>query len=308
MPSLHGHLKADKHESDRAETRGSIFQKLKPLLEKAEALPGKHKLTAQEIGFIGESFAEHADQSAEGNDRDSIDVSHKDGKVQVRLFTNEVNGDEGVARSGDQRVVDYINEHHAVIMKSLREMMAATHMLKEDEAKHLDFNISIGQREGDFKDGPLLEFGRRDEKGELHVTELSTIDTDRVDKIITEALLTSNTNHELPWIFGRIADGPSVKHIIQERLHVTTEMKELLDHNLFKGRQESEAEERANSKANKVRVANFHEDSADPSKLTFAFELPHGVTLASLREELATTANQLKLNAQQQQAAAGLAA
>lgn len=300
IPQFAGHLIFSPHEKDLEETQGSAGRKL------LDYLASKGKFSKQELGGMGLSLQVNADKPACWNDVDTVRVSHKGGMVQVHIYPHEVKGDENEPRSSDQRVMDYLDQHHQAIMDAMRVKLhelnkmnpSEPNAMTEDEIQHLDFGISLGAKEGETEETPTVFLGKRDAEGKLQVTQLSTIDTDKVDRIFTDALLHSNDHGTLPDIFCRIADGPTIAKIARERLPNDPHLEKLLDYHMFRSKQDFDKQAEQEIAENKVSVQNAHIYPNDPYTVNLTFDLPHGVELDTLRPQLALAKNQLVLGAQ----------
>lgn len=291
LPSLVGHVKFDVDLAQQQKSRKDVYQELQPLLVQSG------KFSEQELGLIGQYFDRGQTRSADWNDRDHINIHHDAGKVQVQIRSEKVDGDEAVARSGEQRTKEYLEKHKGEILAYVKAEVGKLNVLKPEQITALDADFTIKDSASgihNIDNGPRMEFGTRCADGKIEKSALAEIDTEKLDRIITNAILFSGK--ELPDIFGRIADGPTVKAVVEQRLGKSDALGAVFKHKMFDDESAWNREYEADQKANRVPISNAQEGPADTKNvLSFNFALPVGVTLQQLRTDLTTAQHQMKV-------------
>lgn len=240
------------------------------------------KFNESEIGLINQYFDTHKRLSAEQADWSHLRLEHAGGKIQIQIRPAEVKGDDKEVMSGEVRVVKYFEEHKDKILTKIREKLAS--VISAEELAHLDFTVAI--KKAEWGDMPTIEFGAKPvpPSTELGKTAMADIDLDKVSALFKQTIL--EADKEIPFIFGRIADGDMVRHIVRQRLGDTPAVNKALSHPMFNSQEEQKTHDKAVEAKGLITIPSAAE-TEKPHTLTIAFNLPHGVNLATFREAIA---------------------
>lgn len=275
VPGLEGKLEPLKPLGVEKMDHEDVWKQLQPLLS------GSGKFKENEIGLIKQYFDTHKEMSAEEPDWSHMELAHAEGKIQIKIRPAEVKGDETETMSGEARVVKYFEEHKDKLLAKMREKLAP--VIAVEELAQLDFTVAI--KKADWGDMPTIEFGSKPvaPSTELGKTGMADIDLDKVSAVFKQTLLEADA--EIPAIFGRIADGDMVKHIVMHRLGQTPAVNKALAHPMFNSQEEQKVHKKEVEAKDLIKIPSV-EEGDKPNELTLAFNLPHGMNLAGLREAI----------------------
>jgi hypothetical protein len=291
VPALAGKIEAPA--VVKPQNLADVWQELKPLLA---AHP--KAFSEKERAMIAAYF--EANKGTDANARswgETIDASHNEGKVTIRIEAHEMPQDKNAVVSSDAALVEYFNQHHDQLLAKVKEKAVALGVVTAEDLAQLNMHIEATgwNIQADFGTKPASDIDPVTQQKltpvelakKMTETPLAKIDTKKLGAIFTQALLESS--HELPPMLPRILDGHLLAGILKQRLAHEPKVEALIvGHDMFKNREEVQAAEtaRANSGKIKLEAAYASETSTGQSELSLSFDLPAGMNMTQLLDSI----------------------
>jgi hypothetical protein len=230
------------HKDAAAEKPVAIVEALKvALAEHKKTHPeAKPPFSDSEIALLDKYFHE-ANTPGHYIGWDHIRVAAKDGKLLAQFWVDhDAKSDHGVI-AGDKEIEDFLAapERKATILAKMKEKLKnhdPALPIAAEQIDKLEMEVSKKPSADGYGGGELTtaEFHIPGEPAEG--TKFADLDPKLVDDLFTQSLIESS--EELPPILSRLADGAMMKTIIGQRCKDVAGIDQVLDHDIFKDREE----------------------------------------------------------------------